>query len=421
MQAWGSTRRDFLKTTAAAGAAAWALRSGAANAQDVQPIRVGLVGCGRRGSGAARDCIASSPNVTINAIGDLFPDMLADGREKLAQLGDAFKATDDTCFSGWDAYQKVINSDVDMVILATPPGFRPQQLRFAIDAGKHVFMEKPCAVDPVGVRSIIETSELAKQKGLAIVAGTQRRHQASYVEIMKRIHDGAIGELLSAQCYWMGDYGYYPAVLPEPGWSDMEAQIRNWNYFTWLSGDHIVEQHVHNIDIMNWAFGGPPLKAIGMGGRQQRTGPEYGHIFDHFSVEFEYPGGVRVQSMCRQMYTPHRRVDEHLVGTKGTATPGKEIFGSAPYVWQGEAPSAYVQEHTDLIASIRAGQPLNEARQLAESTMAAVMGRMAAYTGDEITLDFVMGPCDLNLTPEPLEFRSLPTPAVAVPKYTKKA
>lgn len=421
MHTEGSTRREFLKTTAAVGAAAWALHGGAAMAQDAQPIRVGLVGCGRRGSGAARDCVSSSPNVTINAIGDLFPDMLADGREKLAQLGDAFKATDDTCYSGWDAYQRVIDSDVDLVILATPPAFRPLHLRAAVEAGKHVFMEKPAAVDPVGVRSIIESSDLAKQKGLAIVAGTQRRHQAPYVEIMKRIQDGAIGELVSAQCYWMGDYGYYPAVLPEPGWSDMEAQIRNWNYFTWLSGDHIVEQHVHNIDIMNWAFGGPPLKAIGMGGRQQRTGPEYGHIFDHFAVEFEYPGGVRVQSMCRQMYTPHRRVAEHLVGTKGTADPSKYIEGPNAYVWEGDAVSPYVQEHTDLIASIRAGKPLNEGRQVAESTMAAVMGRMAAYTGAEITLEYVMGECDLDLMPEKLEFGPLPTPAVAVPKYTKTA
>lgn len=416
-----STRRDFFKTTAAASAAAWAVGHGVARAQDAQPIRVGLVGCGRRGAGAARDCVTSSPHVTIDAIGDLFPDMLADGREKLSQMGDLFRATDDTCFSGWDAYQKVIDSDVDLVILAAPPGFRPQHLRAAIDAGKHVFMEKPAAVDPVGVRSIIETSELAKQKALAVVSGTQRRHQAPYVEIMKRIHDGAIGELVSAQCYWMGDYGYYPAVLPEPGWSEMEAQIRNWNYFTWLSGDHIVEQHVHNIDIMNWAFGGPPLKAIGMGGRQQRTGPEYGHIYDHFSVEFEYPGGVRVQSMCRQMYTPHRRVGEHLVGTKGTSEPGEFIKGSKEYVWEGEATNPYVQEHTDLIASIRAGKPLNEGRALAESTMAAVMGRMAAYTGAEITLDYVMGECDLELMPAALEFGPIPTPAVAVPKYTKTA
>jgi myo-inositol 2-dehydrogenase / D-chiro-inositol 1-dehydrogenase len=420
MQIIGSTRRHFFKTTAAAGAAAWVASRSIAHAQDAQPIRVGLVGCGRRGAGAARDCVSSAPNVSIVAIGDLFPDMLADARQKLTQLGDAFQATDDTCFAGWDAYQNVIATDCDLVILAAPPGFRPQHLRAAVEAGKHVFMEKPCAVDPVGVRAIIESSDTARNKGLAIVSGTQRRHQAPYVEIIKRIHDGAIGDLVAAQCYWMGDYGYYAAVLPEPGWSDMEAQIRNWNYYTWLSGDHIVEQHVHNIDIMNWAFDAHPVAAIGMGGRQQRTGPEYGHIYDHFSVEFEYPGGARVQSMCRQMYTPHRRVGENLVGTKGGANPGKEITGPKAYVFEDEATNPYVQEHTNLIASIRAGKPLNEGRALAESTMAAVMGRMAAYTGAEITWDYVMNESNLDLAPPTYEFGPRETPAVPVPKYTKK-
>ena len=416
---WSPSRRQFIKASAAAGAAAWALRPELANAGAENPIRVGLVGCGRRGSGAARDCVTSSDGVVIAAIGDLFEDNLAAGREKLAQLGDRFVATDETCFSGFDAYQRVLECDIDAVILATPPGFRPLQLRAAVEAGKHVFMEKPAAVDPSGIRSVIESSELAAQKGLSVVAGTQRRHQLCYQETIRRIQDGAIGDLVSAECYWVGDFGYYPAVLREAGWSDVEWQIRNWNYFTWLGGDHIVEQHVHNIDVINWVLGAPPVKAFGMGGRQQRTGPEFGHIFDHFSVEFEYPGGVRVTSMCRQNANCYSRVDEYVVGTKGTARPREVIIGPNAFQFEGDVPNAYVQEHADLIASIRSGQPINEGRQVAESTMAAIMGRMAAYTGHEVTWDWAMNESKLDLWPENLDFGSMPTPPVAVPGYTQ--
>ncbi|GAH76133.1 unnamed protein product, partial [marine sediment metagenome] len=261
---------------------------------------------------------------------------------------DNLKVTDGTCFVGFDAYKKVIATDVDLVILAAPPHFRPEHLKAAIEAGKHVFMEKPVAVDPVGVRSVIATSELAAEKNLAIVAGTQRRHQAHYLEIMRRVHNGDIGEIVAAQCYWIGDYEYYKAVLRQPGWSDMEWQCRNWNYFTWLSGDHIVEQHVHNIDVINWAIGSHPVQAMGMGGREVRTGPEYGHIFDHFAVEYEYPGGVRVTSMCRQMSGCSHRVSERLVGTMGsTYTDGSNgyIEGQKPFKYEGSSPNPYVQEH----------------------------------------------------------------------------
>jgi predicted dehydrogenase len=413
------SRRGFMQASAF-GAAALSLGAKAVRAQDVEPLRVGLVGCGKRGTGAARDCVQSSPEVYIAAMGDIFPDQLATCRTELANsLGKNYTATDDTCFSGWDAFEKVIACEVDYIILAAPPAFRPQHLAACIDAGKHVFMEKPVAVDPIGVRSILASSAKATEKSLGIVAGNQRRHQAPYVELVKRIHDGAIGEVLSAECYWIGDYDYYPAVLKQEAWTDMEWQLRNWNYFTWLSGDHIVEQHVHNIDIMNWVFQGPPKKAIGMGGRQQRTAPEYGHIFDHFAVEFEYDNDVRVTSLCRQMTGTVNRVGEHVVGTKGICNPAKSIMGENRYVFDGEQISPYVQEHADLIASIRAGKPLNEARAIAESTLTAIMGRMAAYTGQEVTWKFVAEESTLDLTPPAYEFGPLPVPPVAIPGETE--
>jgi predicted dehydrogenase len=413
------SRREFMQRSAMLGAGTFAILSATAMAQDAQPIRVGLVGTGRRGTGAARDCIESSPNVKLVAMCDLFDDHLQDGHKKLSTLGDAYQVTEETMFTGWDGYQKVIESDVDLVILAVPPGFRPQHLRACVEAGKHVFTEKPAAVDTVGVRSIIESGRIAKDKGLAIVAGTQRRHQAEYVSLLPRIHEGAIGDITSAECYWVGDYEYYTAVPREPEWSDMEWQLRNWNYFTWLSGDHIVEQHVHNIDIINWAMQQPPTSCFGMGGRQQRTDPAYGHIYDHFAVEFEYPGGVRVQSYCRQMKDVFHRVTERVVGTKGIADPKSGISGENPWQFDGEKSNPYVQEHADLIASIRSGQPLNEAEAIATSTMMAVMGRMACYTGQEVTWDFVMNESKLDLTPEKLEFGEFPTPPVAIPGETE--
>ena len=414
---WNPTRRAFLGTAAAAGALA--LGSRATIAQEAGPIRVGLVGCGRRGLGAARDCVTSSPNVVITAIGDVFDDVMPEARERLAQLGDAYAVTDETAFTGFDAYQKVIDADVDVVLLCAPPGFRPQHLEAAVAAGKHVFMEKPCAVCPAGVKSVFASSDAAAAKGLAIVSGTQRRHDSSYREIIRRVHDGAIGDIVSASCYWVGGYSYYPAVHRQEGWSDVEAMIRNWNYYTWLSGDHIVEQHVHNIDIMNWALDAVPQKAIGMGGRQQRTGPEYGHIYDHFAVEFEYPGGVRVTSLCRQNNDCVSRVSEHLVGTMGVSNPANTIEGVNAYSFTGESPNPMVQEHANLIASVRAGEPINEGRQLAESTLAAIMGRVAAYTGQEVTREFLLNESTLDLIPpHDLGFGDMDTPEIAVPGVT---
>jgi predicted dehydrogenase len=303
-------------------------------------------------------------------------------------------------FSGFDAYQKVINADVDLVILATPPGFRPAHFAAAVAAGRNVFMEKPVAVDPAGCRSVIETAKLAKQKRLAVGAGTQRRHQPSYMETMKRIEDGAIGELVGGQCYWNGEGIWF---REKTGWlaelSDFEWQCWNWYHWDWLSGDQIVEQHIHNLDVMNWAFGGPPVKFYGMGGRQNR-GALAGNIWDHFAVELEYANGARVTSMCRHTPKSSQRIGERVVGTRGTSDCAKSIKGDKPFTFAGAAPDPFVQEHTDLIASIRSNQPYNEGERVALSTLTAIGGRMSAYTGREISWKWLMEGSKLDIFPK---------------------
>jgi len=415
------SRRTFIKTSAAASLAALTAGKSRLFAAGSDKIRVGVIGCGGRGTGAAINCVQSSEGVEIVAMGDLFRDHLDKSLAKLSRkVDEKVTVTDDTYFVGFDAYKKVLACDIDMVILATPPHFRPLQLRAAIEAGKHVFMEKPVAVDPVGIRSVIASSEMAKNSDLAIVAGTQRRHQAHYLEIMKRIADGEIGRVRAAQCYWnQGGLWIRPR---QPSWSDMEWQCRNWLYFTWLSGDHITEQHVHNLDVVNWAMGSHPVQCLGMGGRQVRTDPEYGNIFDHFTVEYEYPNGARALSMCRQIDGCTEQVSERIVGTNGsTYTDSSNGFIEGPnkYKYQGKARNPYVQEHADLIASIRSGKVLNEGKRVAESTLTAIMGRMSAYTGRALKWDWVMNVSKLDLTPPAYEMGDLPVRPVAVPGKTK--
>ena len=416
------TRREFVVTTTAA-AAGMVLPLAGAYAAGSDTIRVGLIGCGGRGTGAARDCLRSASGIEIAALGDVFPDRLATCRENLMNvaadnptLGGQIKVTDERCFTGLDAYQGVIGSGVDLVILATPPAFRPAHLAAAIAAGKHVFMEKPVAVDPTGIRSVLESSETARAKSLAIVAGTQRRHDVAYREVMGRIHDGAIGEIVAAQVYWnQGGLWMHPR---KPEWTDLEWQLRNWLYFTWLSGDHIVEQHIHNIDVANWALGAHPIRATGVGGRQWRTDPAYGHIFDHFAIDFEYPSGAHVLSMCRQIDGCANEVSERLVGTAGASDGHSWITGRVAWrSQQDENPNPYVLEHTDLIESMRAGRPLNEGRQVAESTLSAIMGREAAYTGRLITWDELLT-AEQDLVPPSLAFGPMPVSPVAVPGHT---
>jgi predicted dehydrogenase len=417
------SRRTFIQTTAAATAAI--AMPGGVHAAGSDVIRVGLIGCGGRGTGAARDCLRGAEGVELVALGDLVPDRLAQCRSELAKaaaetasFASKLKVTDERCFTGFDAYQKVIASEVDLVILATPPGYRPLHLAAAVAAGKHIFAEKPIAVDSAGVRSVLATYELARKKGLGIGVGTQRRHQAEYVETIKRIQGGAIGDVLSGQVFW--NQGGLWNRERQAGWSDSEWQIRNWLYFTWLSGDHIVEQHVHNIDVSNWVMGAAPIRAIGMGGRQWRTDPKFGHIYDHFAVDFEYPSGARVISMCRQINGTRNRVGEHFIGTKGSSDPAGTIVGSS--AWSYEFPekkvSPFVQEHTDLVASIRTGKPYNELKQVAESTLTAIMGREAAYTGQEVTWDEILN-AEQDLTPPQTAFGPLDIPPVAMPGITK--
>jgi predicted dehydrogenase len=427
------SRRDLIKTTAAITAAATFASLGsnfahAAAASDT--IRVGLIGCGGRGSGAAGDCTLPNERVNLVAMGDVFPDRLNDAKQNLAAtLGDKFQVKDEMCFTGFDAYKKVLATDVDLVILATPPGFRPIHIAAAVEAGKNVFAEKPCAVDAPGVRSVIESAKKFKQKNLAFVAGAQRRHQIEYIETIQRIHDGAIGELVAGNCYW--NQGGLWKKDREPSWSDMEWQLRNWLYFTWLSGDHIVEQHIHQHDVMNWLFtkpatgnngddSGHPVKAYGMGGRQVRTDKAYGHIFDHFAIEYEYSNGAKVTSMARQQDGTDARVAEWIVGTEGVADPSGTIKGKNPFRFKRPegAPTPYQQEHIDLIASIRKNEPLNEAQRIAESTLTAIMGRMSAYTGKEVTWEQAMASNE-SLMPSKLELGPIATPAVAMPGRTQ--
>jgi myo-inositol 2-dehydrogenase/D-chiro-inositol 1-dehydrogenase len=411
------SRRSFLKTSAALSAAAMftSLGSNFAHAAGSDRIRLGIIGCGGRGTGAVKNSFEASKNVQLVTMGDLFPDRLAQSREQLNSLGDQYAVKDDHCFTGFDAYQRVLATDVDMVILSTPPAFRPGHLRAAMEAGKHVFAEKPIAVDPTGVRSVLDSAKMADEKKLGLVVGTQRRHCPWYVEVMKRIHNGAIGELVSGNCYW--NQGYIWSKPRQPSWSDTEFQLRNWNYYTWLSGDHIVEQHIHQIDVMNWAFGGPPKSAYGMGGRQVRVQPEYGNVFDHFAVEFEYSDGARVTSMCRQIDGTDGRVDEFVIGTKGSSNPKKgRITGEAPFKYSGDTKLAIglVGEHADLVKSIADGKPLNEGKRIAETTLTAIMARMSAYTGKRVTWEQAME-SKLDLFPKDLAMGPRETPKVAMP------
>lgn len=421
------TRRDFIRTSAAVSLTAMLPGAGIAFAAGSDTVRIGLIGCGGRGTGAAQNCIESSQGVELVAMGDLFKDRLDLSLKTLKEKlpADKVKVTRESSFVGFDAFKKVIAGDVDLVLLATPPHYRPEHLAAAVQAGKHVFMEKPVAVDPKGVRSVIASADVAKQNGLAIVAGTQRRHQGHYVDMMKRIHDGHIGRIVSGQCYWnqggMGDYWKY---YPREGLTAMEYQCRNWSLHTWLCGDHMVEQHVHNLDVMNWALGAHPVRAMGMGGREVRKGPNDGNIYDHFAVEYEYASGVRILSMCRQIGGCTDRISEHVVGTQGTTyTDGANAIMKGPkaYTYDGPMVDPYVQEHADLIASMRSGQPLNEAQRVAESTLTAIMGRMSAYTGRELSWDWVMNASELDLSPPQYDLRidDLPVRPVAVPGQTQ--
>ena len=415
------SRRKFLQTTAAAGAVA-AMPAGVF-AQSSDTIKVGLIGCGGRGTGAAHNCFSSAPGVELIAMGDVYKDRLEGSANYLKdeqRLGTkGFKVDNDHMFVGFDAYEKVLATDCDMVILATPPAFRPMMLEAAIKAGKHVFMEKPVAVDGAGIQKVYDAADLAKDKGLSIVAGTQRRHQHEYVATIEQIHDGAMGEIVSMDCYWnQGGLWMHPR---QDDWSDMDWQLRNWLYFTWLSGDHICEQHIHNIDVCLWAKDDMPVKCIALGGRQARTDAAYGHVYDHFATEFHFADGTRLHSYCRQQDGTVSNVSESIQGTKGWSNASSRIEDmdkKAVYRYDGEKPNPYVTEHTHLIQSIRGeGKYQNEGRQVANSTLCAIMGRLAAYSGQEITPEKALATPDMMPA---LDFNAtLTVPEVAVPGVFK--
>jgi predicted dehydrogenase len=353
--------------------------------------------------------------VQITALADMFPEKIEKTRKVLrAKDHPGVKIQDDFCFSGFDAYNRLLDSGIDYVMLCTPPGFRPMHFAAAVEAGKHVFFEKPVAVDPVGVRKVIASGEKAKEKKLGVLPGTQSRHTPRIKETVRRIHDGQIGELLGGRI--MFNTGYLWEIPRKDGMSDLEWQIRNWYYFDYLSGDHIVEQHVHQHDATDWVMQAHPIQATAIGGRQMRTESLYGNIFDHFYVDYEYPKGVHVTSMCRQWKGVPGEVLAVFYGTKGSAYihgPKSGII-TGQNAWEfkpqpqdvdakGKEINGTILEHRDLIASIRAGKPLNEARRIAESSLTSILGREAAYTGKTVKYDELMA-SDLDLSPKSWEF-----------------
>jgi predicted dehydrogenase len=415
-----ATRRDFLTTSAALAAAGLAAGVHAAG-PDV--LKVGLIGCGGRGTGAALQALQADTNVVLWAVGDAFPDRI---QGSLAELKNAdnvarkVQVPQDRCFVGFDAYKQVIDSGVDVVLLCTPPHFRPLHLDAAVAAGKHIFAEKPVAVDAPGVRRVLATCGEAKKKNLSVVSGLCIRYDYGFRDTVRRIHDGAIGDILTLQANDLRGRIWVKARQKE--WSDMEWQMRNWYYYTWLSGDFNVEQHVHYLDVCSWLMkDAHPLRVYGTGGRQVRTGPEYGHIYDHFAVVYEYESGARLFSTCRQQANCHGDMSAHAAGTRGRAMVAeKELSITAPDKWRysGRKNDMYQTEHDELFASIRAGKPINNGEYMARSTLMAIMARMAAYTGKLITWDMAMNSKE-DLTPPKYEWGPIETPPVAQPGVTK--
>jgi myo-inositol 2-dehydrogenase / D-chiro-inositol 1-dehydrogenase len=396
IEANGSDRRSFLKTgtALAAGAAVAGQLSIAqgAHAFGSDEIKIGLIGCGGRGTGAAGQALnTSGGGVKLVAVADAFENNANQVVESLKKShAGKVDVKDDKKFSGLLAYKQMIeSSDCDLVILATPPGFRPLHFETAINAGKHVFMEKPVASDAPGVRRVLAANEIAKQKGLAVQVGLQRRHQTHYQEMVKRIHDGIIGDVVYARAYWNGA-GVWTRPR-KPNQTELNYQCNNWYYFNWLSGDHIVEQHIHNLDVVNWVLKGYPIDAQGQGGRQVRVGAETGQIFDHHFVEYGYEGNIRMLSQCRHMADCWSSVTEHFHGTKGytfSDTGQAMIYdNSGKVLWasEGEGEDGWQEEHHDMFAAIRAGEIPNEGEYAAKSTMTAILGRLATYSGRLIT------------------------------------
>ena len=386
-------------------------------APDGPVLKAGIIGCGGRGTGAAINFLSAGPNLQITALGDTFQDRVDNCKARILKEKNQ-EVPAENCFVGFDAYQKVIDSGVDIVILATPPYFRPEHLAAAVAAKKHIFAEKPVAVDPTGARSVMATAKKAEGLGLSIATGTQRRHQRDYVANWQQVQQGLIGDLTGGNVWWNGGKLWHRDK--DASWSEMEWMIRDWVNWTWLSGDHIVEQHVHNLDVAHWFFGAYPVKAVGMGSRLRRvTGDQY----DNFSIDYVMENGVHLHSMCRQINGCANNVSERLQGTKGSTNCQNTILGlDGTELWKYGYPldadgkptnsvsvDPYVQEHIDLVTAIRTGKPFNELEATAVSTMIGIMGRISAYTGKETTYEEMMN-SDLKVGPTVFAFGPVDIP-----------
>ncbi|HLW64070.1 MAG TPA: Gfo/Idh/MocA family oxidoreductase [Gemmataceae bacterium] len=416
-------RRTFLKSAVAAGVLAGAANlSSGVFAGEKNTLKIGLVGCGGRGTGAASEALNADPDTRLYAMADAFDDRLGDSLARLQKMhGSRVEVPKERQFSGFDGYKHVIDA-CDVVLLATPPHFRPIHLAYCVEKGKHTFFEKPVAVDITGVRSVIKSAQAAKEKNICLMSGFCYRYDYGKRETIKRIHDGAIGDVLTMHVNYLTGPLWFRGN--DPKWSDMEYQMRNWYYYTWLSGDFIVEQHVHNMDKAAWVMNGKmPVSAYGLGGRQVRTDKKYGNIYDHHAVVFEYGTGVTLFSYCRQMAKCLVDVSDHIVGSKGTSQLMKhQITGQTNWAYAGKDPSMYQVEHNELFAAIRAGKVINDGESAAYSSLMAIMGRMATYTGQRVEWDWLLHKSKEDLSPPVYEMNaSLPewTRTIAMPGTTK--
>jgi predicted dehydrogenase len=413
-QSSSASRRDFLKRSALLGVTAASANldlARSAHAAGSDLLRVALVGAGGRGAGAAMNILSTKANVKLVAVADAFQDRIDTALKNLsARQKDRVDVPKDRQFVGLDAYQKAIDSDVDLVLLCSPPGFRPSHFEAAVKASKHVFMEKPVATDSPGVRRILAANQVAQQKKLAVAVGHHLRHETKHLEVVKRIHDGAIGDVMYVRVYFNSSGIWNRPRKPEQ--TEMEYQVSNWYHFTWLSGDHLVEQHVHDIDVGNWIKRAHPVRAQGMGGRQVRIQPGIGEIFDHHAIEFEFADGSRMFSACRQIPGCWNSFSQHAHGTKGFAHIEGHgvselcVAGQEPMKWKRTADGHQV-EMDDLVAAMQAGQAYNEADSAAESTMTAILGRMATYSGKMVEWDAAMA-SQLDLAPARLAWDAQP-------------
>ena len=411
------SRRTFLKNSAAVTAGAVLLNhlSSSVFAAGDDAVKVGLVGMGGRGTGALSQALSTEGKVKLVAVGDAFWDVIDDQLKQVANAmkgkPNEFKPDEVQKFGGMDAYKQVIESDIDVVLLATPPGFRPIHFAHAVDKGRNVFMEKPVATDPSGVRLVLEKAKLAKEKNLKVGVGLQRRHEASYLELMKMIHDGAIGNVLASRVYWNGGGVWEPKKTREQVKNEMEYQVWNWYYYNWLCGDHINEQHIHNLDIGNWMKNAAPVSANGMGGRQVRTDKRYGEIYDHHAVEFTYADGTKMFSQCRHIPGCWNAVEEHAHGSKGTVNFGGkyiELANGEKISTKTKGENPYQVEHDDLFKAIRTNATgYNEAEYGAMSTMTAILGRLCTYSGKVITMEQALN-SQVSIMPKTYAFDAQP-------------